>query len=83
MMYDLKYDDVCSLLSCPPERGGVGRGGRSKKGRLDWDSDAGRGHPNSVRDVGCEELEKTLTVIWWTNLQEGQRGLGTSPILSR
>ena len=66
--------------------GGGGRGKRSKKGRLDRNSDASCGcfhRSNSVRGVGCEEQEKTWTVVWGTNPQEGKRGLGTSPILSR
>ena len=32
--------------------------------------------------VGFEEQEKTWTVLWGSNPQERQRGLGTSPILS-
>ena len=69
-------------------RGGGGGGGskRSEKGRIDRDSDdrCGGSHwSNSVRGVGCEEQEKTETVVWRSNPQEGQRGLGTSLILSR
>ena len=78
-----KNDDICPWLSCPLEGEGSG-GGRSNKGRLDRNSDARRGlspRSNSVRCVGCEEQEKTWMVVWGTNLQEGQRGLGTSPIL--
>ena len=46
--------------------GGGGRDGRSKKGRIDGNSDARRGRShrsNSVRDVGMEEQEKTWTVV--------------------
>ena len=82
-------NDICLQLFCPLEgggsRGGGGRGGRSKMGRLDRNSDArcGRSYrSNSVRGVGCEEQEKTW-VVWGANPQEGQMGLGTSPILSR
>ena len=53
-----------------------GRGGRSKRGKLDRNFDARRGHShrsNSVRGVGCEEQEKTWTVVWGTNPQEGYR----------
>ena len=59
---------------------------RSKKGRLDKNSEARRGRShrsNSVRDVGCGEHEKTWTVVWGTNPREGQMGLETSHILSR
>ena len=38
---------------------------------------------NSVRGVGCEDQQKTWTVVWGTSPQKRQRGLGTSPILSR
>ena len=38
---------------------------------------------DSVRGVECEEQEMTWMVVWGANPQEGQRGLGTSPILSR
>ena len=38
---------------------------------------------NLVRGVGCEEQEKTWTVVWGKNPLEEQRGLGSSPILSR
>ena len=31
---------------------------------------------DSVRGMGCEEKEKTWTVVWGSNPQEGQRGLG-------
>ena len=65
--------------------GGIGRGrsGRSKNRRSNRNSDArhGRSHrSNLVRGIGCEELKKT-----WkgSNSQEGQRGHGISPILSR
>ena len=37
----------------------------------------------SVRDVVCEEQQKTWTVVRGSTLQEGQKGLETSPILSR
>ena len=43
--------------------GGGGRGGRSKKGRLDRNSDTRRGRShrsNSVRGVGCDEQEKNI-----------------------
>ena len=63
-----------------------GGGGRSKKGKIDRMSDArhGRSHrSNSVRGVGCEEQEKTWTLMWGYNPQEWQMWLGTSPILSR
>ena len=63
-----------------------GKGGKSKNGRTDRNSDVRRGRShrsNSVRGVGCEEQEKTWMVVLGTNPQEGQRGLGTSPILSR
>ena len=66
-------------------RGEGGRSGRSKKGRLDRNSDArcGRSYrSNSVRGVGYEEQEKTWMVVFGTNPQEGQRGLGAIPILS-
>ena len=33
--------------------------------------------------IGCEEQEKTLTVVCGSTPQEGQRGLGISLILSR
>ena len=82
-------DDDCSQLSCPPEGGGSGReegrGGRLKNGRLDRNSDARRGRShwsNSVRDVGCEEQEKTWTAVFGSNSQEGQRGLRISLIFS-
>ena len=58
----------------------------SKKERSDRNSDARRGRSNisnSVRDVGCKEQEKTWTVVWDFITQEGQRGLGIYPILSR
>ena len=56
--------------SCPSEEGGSeagggGRGGRSKKGRLDRNSDARPGRfqmTYSIRNVRCEEQEKTWTV---------------------
>ena len=61
--------------------GGVGgRDGRSKKGRTDRNSNArcGRYHTSSsVRGVGCEEQEKTWTVVWGSNPQEGN-----PPVLS-
>ena len=44
---------------------GGGRGGRLKKGRIDrnFEARSGRSHmSNSVRDVVCEEQEKTWTV---------------------
>ena len=59
-----------------------GGGRNSKKWRTDRDSEAKRGRShrsNSVRGVGLEEQEKTWTVVWDTNPQEG---LGTNPILS-
>ena len=61
------------------EGGGGGRGGRSKKGRIDKNSDARCGRSdrsNSVRGVECEEYEKTWTVVWGCNPQEGNRGHG-------
>ena len=36
-----------------------------------------------VRDVGCERQDKSLTDVWGSPPQEGQMGLGISPILSR
>ena len=51
---------------------------RSKKGRFDRDSEARRGRShrsNSVRGVGCEEQEKTWTVVFGSAPQEEQRGL--------
>ena len=36
----------------------------------------------SVRGVGCEDQEYTWMVIWGSILQEGQRELGISPIIS-
>ena len=66
LIYD---DDVCRRLSCPLEGGGSGGGegryGRSKKGRIEINSDAKRElshRSNSVKAVGCEEQEKTWTV---------------------
>ena len=59
---------------------------RLKKGRIDRNSDARCGHShksNSIRGVECEEQEKTWTVVFGTNPQEGQTGMETSPILSR
>jgi len=50
---------------------------RSKRGRIDRNSDARRGRShrfNSVRGVGCKEQEKTWTVVWGPNPQQGQRG---------
>ena len=46
--------------------GGGGRSGRSKKGKIDRNSDARCrcSRSNSVRDVRCEEQEKTWTVVW-------------------
>ena len=60
-------------------------GGRRKAGSIGTaTARRGRSHrSNSVRGVGCEEQEKRWTVMWGNNPQEGQRGLGTSPILSR
>ena len=52
-------------------------GERSKKGRTDRNSDTRRGRShrsNSVKAVGCETQEKTWTVVWGINPQEGQRG---------
>ena len=53
-----------------PEKGGSGegggRGGVSMKGMTDRSSDARRGRSHrsySVRDVGCEDQEKTWTVV--------------------
>ena len=66
--------------------GGGGRGGRSKKERTKRNSDARRGRShrsNSVRGVGSEEQQKTWMMVWGTIQQEGQRELGTSPILLR
>ena len=67
-------------------RGGRARGGRSKKGMTDRNSDArseDSHRSNSVRGIGCEEQEKTWTVVWGSNPHEVQRGLGIGPILSR
>ena len=57
-------------------------GGRRKEGsRGTPDTRRGRSHrSNSVRRVGCEEHEKTWTVV--VTPQEGQRKLGITPILS-
>ena len=64
------------------KRGSGGRGersGRLKKGRPNSNSDARRGRSHksiSVRDVGCEEQEKTWTVVWGfhsTGRTEGAR----------
>ena len=60
-------------------------GGRPKKGRSNRKSDARRGRShrsNSFRGDGCEEQEKTWTVVWGSTPQERQRRLGISPILS-
>ena len=59
--------------------------GRSNEGRPNKNSDAshGRSHRSLlVRGVGCEAYEKTWTRVWGSILQEGQRGLGISPIYS-
>ena len=60
-----------------------GRGGRSKKGRIDRNSNARRGcshRSNSVRGIGCEEHEKTWT---WCGILINSRGRGgEGPVLS-
>ena len=55
-------DDICHYLSCAANGTGLResskKGGRSKKGRLDRNSDARRGRShrsNSLRGVGSEE----------------------------
>ena len=56
------------------------------EGRSDRNFDARRGRSHnstSVRDVGCDEQEKTRTVVWGSTPVEGQRGLGIGPTLSR
>ena len=54
------------------------RGGTLKKGRSD--ARCGRSHRASlVRGVGCEEQEKTWTVVCGSTPQEGQRGLRINP----
>ena len=59
-------------------------GGRGKEGPTGTHARRGRSHrSNSVRGVGCEELEKSWTVVWGSTPQEGQRRQGTCPILSR
>ena len=83
-------DDICHYLSCAANGTGLResskKGGRSKKGRLDRNSDARPGRfqmTYSIRNVRCEEQEKTWTLMWGTNPQEEQKGLKTSPIFSR
>ena len=66
-------------LSCPPEEGGSGRGrgGRSKKGRTDSNSNTRCEHSersNSNKGIGCEEQEKVYTVVWGSIPQEGRAG---------
>ena len=65
------------LTPCPSEvrgsqeeEGGGRRAGSTGTPTPDADAPIGR----SVRGVGCEEQEKTWTVVWETNPQEGQRG---------
>ena len=36
-----------------------------------------------VRDVGFEQQEETWMVVWGSTPQQGERGLGISPVLSR
>ena len=59
-------------------------GGRGKEGPTGTHARRGRSHrSNSVRGVGCEEQEKTWTEMSASTPEEGQRGLGISPVSSR
>ena len=70
--------------------GGEGTGvgevfGRSKRRRLERNSDARRGHSYrsfTARDVGCEGHGKVWTEMWGFPPQLGKRGLGISKIFS-
>jgi len=68
------------LTLCSARKRGLGGGGgrdrRSKKGKSDRNSDVRhrRSHKSYlVMGVGCEEHEKTCTVVWSFTPQEGAR----------
>ena len=76
---------IAPQLSCLLEGRGSGKWEiKARETKRNSDVRRGRSHKSlTLRGVGCEGQEKTWTMVWGSTLQEGQRGLGDSPILSR